>query len=86
MSATQLNHELEVCTQFNIAIFVDQCATLQHPFEARNQCALILKIIEANVKVPQTCNISSDLRNVILSLLQKDANLRPSVKDLLNEV
>lgn len=63
-----------------------QCATLQHPFEARNQCALIMKIIEAQVKIPAGTIISIELRNLILWLLQKDPNLRPSVKDILNEV
>jgi serine/threonine protein kinase len=63
-----------------------QCATLQHPFEARNQCALILKIIEANVKCPPTSVMSAELRNVVMWLLQKDPNLRPSIKDMLNEV
>lgn len=63
-----------------------QCATLAHPFEARNQCALIMKIIEAQVKFPASTVISTELRNLILWLLQKDPNLRPSVKDILNEV
>ena len=61
-----------------------QCATLQHPFEARNQCALIMKIIEAQVKPPG--NTSADLRNTVLWLLQKDPNARASIKDILNEV
>lgn len=63
-----------------------QCATLQHPFEARNQCALIMKIIEASVKLPPSTVISAELRHLILWLLQKDPNSRPSIKDILNEV
>jgi serine/threonine protein kinase len=63
-----------------------QCATLQHPFEARNQCALIMKIIETQVKIPATAVVSNELKNVILWLLQKDPNTRPSIKDVLNEV
>jgi serine/threonine protein kinase len=66
--------------------FLSQCATLQHPFEARNQCALIMKIIEAQVKIPSNLQLSSDLRNLILWLLRKDPNARPSIKDILNEV
>lgn len=65
-----------------------QCATLQHPFEARNQCALILKIIEAKVKMPagSAASVSLELRNLILWLLQKDPDTRPSAKDVLCEV
>jgi serine/threonine protein kinase len=63
-----------------------QCATLQHPFEARNQCALILKIIEAKVKMPAGVSVSLELRNLILWLLQKDPDTRPSAKDVLCEV
>jgi serine/threonine protein kinase len=63
-----------------------QCATLEHPFEARNQCALIMKIIEAQVKIPTASPITTELRNMILWLLQKDPNTRPSIKDVLNEV
>lgn len=65
-----------------------QCATLQHPFEARNQCALILKIIDAQVKIPAgaQASVSLELRNLILWLLQKDPDSRPSARDVLCEV
>lgn len=63
-----------------------KCATLQHPFEARNQCALIMKIIEAEVKPPSSSAVSMELRHLILWLLTKDPNLRPSIRDVLNEV
>jgi serine/threonine protein kinase len=45
-----------------------------------------MKIIEAQVKIPATAVVSSELKNVILWLLQKDPNTRPSIKDVLNEV
>lgn len=76
----------EVFDVLPLSVFLSQCATLQHPFEARNQCALIMKIIEAQVKIPSNLQLSSDLRNLILWLLRKDPNARPSIKDILNEV
>jgi hypothetical protein len=45
-----------------------------------------MKIIEAQVKIPATAVVSSELKNVILWLLQKDPNTRPCIKDVLNEV
>lgn len=45
-----------------------------------------MKIIEAQVKIPAASPISTELRNLILWLLQKDPNTRPSVKEVLNEV
>lgn len=38
------------------------------------------------MQIPTDTLISTDLRNLILWLLQKDPNVRPSVKDILNEV
>eukprot|EP01032_Pedospumella_encystans_P019017 gene19017-21633_t len=68
-----------------LGVLVYECATLQHPFEARNQCALIMKIIEAQVKIPSSTVISTEMRNTILWLLQKDPNARPSIRHILNE-
>jgi hypothetical protein len=45
-----------------------------------------MKIIEAQVKIPTASPITTELRNMILWLLQKDPNTRPSIKDVLNEV
>ncbi len=60
--------------------------TLQRPFDAKNQCALILKIIEAEPLPPPSLSmISNSLWNLSIWLLQKDPNKRPSVKDLLTE-
>ena len=87
----QLNHTvkhsvLACCNQPSFLVLFSQCATLQHPFEARNQCALIMKIIEAQVKIPSSTVISTEMRNTILWLLQKDPNARPSIRHILNEV
>lgn len=87
----QLNHAVKsyvfaCCNQPSFLVLFLQCATLQHPFEARNQCALIMKIIEAQVKIPSSTVISTEMRNTILWLLQKDPNARPSIRHILNEV
>jgi len=38
-----------------LGVLVYECCTLRHPFEARNQVALIMKIIQAHVRVTTTC-------------------------------
>lgn len=45
-----------------------------------------MKIIEAPVKRPPEANASPELANLIIWLLQKDPNDRPSIKDILNEL
>lgn len=68
-----------------LGVLIYECCTLIHPFEANNQCALIMKIIEAPVSPPPSSTTSPVLTNLILWLLQKDPRQRPSVKDLFNE-
>eukprot|EP01038_Epipyxis_sp_PR26KG_P011936 gene11936-15977_t len=68
-----------------LGVLVYECCTLQHPFEARNQCALILKIIEAQAKPPPSSNVSRELSGLVMWLLQKDPSDRPSIKEILNE-
>jgi serine/threonine protein kinase len=63
-----------------------QCCTLRHPFEARNQCALIMKIIQTPVKSPASESVSDELSELILWLLAKDPAKRSSTRDILNEV
>jgi hypothetical protein len=62
-----------------------QCCTLQRPFEARNQCALIMKIIESPVQPPSNSAVSQEVINLVLWLLQKDPKHRPSTRHILNE-
>ncbi len=56
-----------------------------HPFDAKNQCALILKIIQSPVPAI-TSDISKPLHRLIVWLLEKDPARRPSVRMLLCEV
>lgn len=58
---------------------------LAHPFEARNQCALIMKIVQAQM-APVQNHVHPELREVILWLLQKDPKSRPKVKEILCDV
>ena len=68
-----------------------QCCTLNHPFDAKNQLALIMKILQGQypplVPPPEKGgSISYDMINLITWLLQKDPLYRPSIRDLLCEV
>ncbi len=68
-----------------LGVLVYECCTFKHPFEARNQCALIWKIIEGQFKPPSPSTTSPEMSNLILWLLQKDPKNRPTIKELLCE-
>jgi serine/threonine protein kinase len=68
-----------------LGVLLYECCTLKHPFEARNQCALIMKIIQAPVKPPPSNLVSTELSRLILWLLQKDPLKRPNIKEILCE-
>ena len=57
-----------------------ECCTLTRPFEARNQCALIMKIVNSEIQPPPVDSVSTELRRLVTSLLQKDPNARPTVR------
>ena len=62
-----------------------ECCTLKHPFEATNQYALIMKILQSPVILPTSKSASSDMIELISWLLQKDPNNRPTIKEILNQ-
>ncbi len=66
-----------------LGVLLYECCTLCHPFEARNQCALIMKIMQAPVKPPPEATVSPQLCKLILWLLQKDPSNRPHIRDIL---
>ena len=66
-----------------LGVLLYECCTLCHPFEARNQCALIMKIIQSPVKPPPETSVSPQLCKLILWLLQKDPTKRPRIRDIL---
>jgi serine/threonine protein kinase len=58
---------------------------LKHPFDARNQCALIMKIVQAQM-TPISSHVPESLQKLIEWILQKDPKDRPKIRDILNEV
>lgn len=69
-----------------LGVLMYECCTLHRPFEARNQCALIMKIIESPVEPPPVERVGPTLRTIIMWLLEKKPENRPSVRELLNEI
>ena len=63
-------------------ILYEMC-TLRHPFDARNQGALILKILRGMYQ-PVSPQYSLALRNLIKVLLSKDSEKRPSITQVLS--
>ena len=61
-----------------------ECLALKHPFDARHQCALIMKIIQAPVpSLPR--ETPTELSALTMWLLSKEPRNRPSVRDILSE-
>ena len=59
-----------------------ELCTFNHPFDAKSQGALILKIINEPVKDISN-DFSQSMKNLIKLLLEKDDIIRPSIKDIL---
>ena len=68
---------------WSLGVVLYECCTLAHPFNANNQCALILKIIQGRYEPVATPGISHRLRDLVARLLVRDAGRRPSVGDIL---
>lgn len=62
-----------------------QCCMLTHPFEARNQCALIMKIVQVQM-APISPEVPTPLNEFISWILQKDPKDRPKIREILNDV
>ena len=60
-----------------------ELCTFKHPFNAKSQAALILKILKGTHD-PIGNNYSNDLKNLVNSLFEKDAKKRPSCKQILH--
>lgn len=59
-----------------------ELCTFQHPFEAQNQGALILKILRGKYnKIPATFSLS--LQEMVDKLLTKDYRQRPDIDEIL---
>jgi serine/threonine protein kinase len=67
-------------------VILYECCSFRHPFEAGNQCALILKIIQSPVPpLPKESNVSPEIYSMVQWTLQKDPFNRPTVRDILCE-
>ena len=67
-----------------LGVILYECLTLRHPFEARNQCALILKIIKGKFPpVTVTEDVDEKLVELCNMCLTHDCKKRPSVSDIL---
>lgn len=75
----------EVASPFNFSLSRPQCCMLSHPFEARNQCALIMKIVQVQM-APLASHVPTPLGEFISWILQKDPKDRPKVREILNDV
>lgn len=63
-------------------VVYEMCA-LKHPFDARNQAALLCKILTGRKDAPVPASYSSDLREIIDSCLQYEAADRPAMAELI---
>ena len=61
-----------------------ELCTRKHPFDARNQGALVLKIIQGKYPPVSSLSYSVELRTMIDLLLARDTRRRPSAADLLS--
>jgi len=66
-----------------LGVVLYEMVTLRRPFEAQNQCALILKIVRGEFPPIPSENASSCLIDIINRLLTLDPTRRPSARKLL---
>lgn len=67
---------------WSLGCILYELCTLAHPFEAKNQAALLLKIIKGKYEsIPKI--YSRSLAEIVHSCLMKDFKKRPSVKSIL---
>lgn len=59
--------------------------TLRHPFDARNQGALILKILQGTYPPISRTQYSPEIRGLVDELLTRDSRRRPSVMTVLSK-
>ena len=67
-----------------LGVILYECCTLKRPFEANNQCALIMKIVKGRFDPIPPENASAELIDVVGQLLTMDPRQRPSAHKLLS--
>ena len=67
-----------------LGVILYECLTFKHPFEARNQCALILKIIKGKyAKIQDEHPADPNLKRLVELCLTHNCEKRPSVTNIL---
>ena len=74
------NHKSDI---WSLGCVLYELCTYKHPFEAKNQGSLIMKIVKGQY-APIPSNYSDGLRELVRQLLLKDYKKRPSINDILN--
>ena len=74
------NHKSDI---WSLGCVLYELCTFKHPFEAKNQGSLIMKIVKGQY-ASISSTYSSDLKSLIGLLLLKDYKKRPSIVEILN--
>lgn len=73
------NHKSDI---WSLGCVLYELCTFRHPFEAKNQGSLIMKIVRGQYPAISS-KYSEDLRDMVGSLLTKDYRKRPAIVDIL---
>jgi NIMA (never in mitosis gene a)-related kinase len=74
------NHKSDI---WSLGCVLYELCTFKHPFEAKNQGSLIMKIVKGQyASLPN--NYSAELRELVRLLLMKDYRKRPSIGEILS--
>ena len=73
------NHKSDI---WSLGCVLYELCTYRHPFEAKNQGGLIMKIVRG-VFNPISTKYSKDLQEMVRVLLLKDHRRRPAIDDIL---
>ena len=69
---------------WSFGCFLYECTTLNHPFEAKNQIELAMKIKNGKVNHINNCIYSKELISIIMGMLNVNLNQRPNCEMLIN--
>lgn len=72
------NHKSDI---WSLGCVLYELCTFKHPFEAKNQGSLIMKIVKGQF-IPISTSYSQDLHHLIGQLLLKDYKKRPSISEI----